>query len=81
MIAYIPTPETTDAEIAAEALADAKAEYSARCESTGTDPIEFEVKALSVGDSNLPAFARAVRDGADPDAEYFDWLLDLIEAP
>lgn len=41
--------------------------------------IEFETACLSIGTAALPAFAAAVRDGAEPAPEYWAWLIGQLE--
>lgn len=57
----------------------AELDYRNLCADLETDPIEFEGGALSIGDHLLPAFARRVREGCEPSAEYWGWLQDQLE--
>lgn len=41
--------------------------------------MRLETTILSVGDEFLPANARVVRDGGDPDDGYYDWLCSQVE--
>lgn len=41
--------------------------------------IEYEDTALSIGNEYLPECAQAVRDGAEPTPEYWQWLCNEVE--
>lgn len=41
--------------------------------------VEFEDRALSIGDEYLSIEARAVRDGGDPTEAYWQWLANEWE--
>lgn len=58
---------------------DMRGVYLARF-GTQVEAVKFEERVLSIGSEFLPAFAVAVRDGAEPTAEYWEWLIAQHQA-
>jgi hypothetical protein len=52
--------------------------YLDRFESTGA-AIEYENSTLQSGREFLPPVAIAVADGAEPTAEYWQWLIEQVD--
>lgn len=72
MRAYLSVLEADRAE-------GARLAFVTACEAAGTTAIAEENAILSAGDEFLPSCALAVRRGAEPTAEYWDWLRAQTE--
>lgn len=42
------------------------------------EAVDFEARALSIAEEHLPTAARRVRDGGQPSAAYYNWLLTQV---